>query len=80
MEMASEDTSNPEKRKRLSLTLKKKRFAELSELEMSACKKRPISGNSKRAHQWALNVYELWIQNIPNAEVSDLWEGEKKKV
>ena len=46
MEMASEDALNPEKKKkRFSLTLKKKSFAELSELAMSSCKK-------KKTYQW----------------------------
>ena len=80
MEMASEDALNPEKKKRFSLTLKKKPFAELSELAMSSCKKKDLSVVIfERVYQWALNVFELWIQNVPNAEVSDLWEGEKRK-
>ena len=43
IQMASEDALNPEKKKRFSLTLKKKRFAELSELAMSSCKKKDLS-------------------------------------
>ena len=54
----------PKKRPSLSLS-KRKRFQEVSEEELSACKKKPKSANNERSHQWAFRVYELWVSTEP---------------
>ena len=75
-----EGTSSP-KKKRLSLSLKsKKRFSEVSEAELIDCKKRPISRNSKRAHEWAVHVFEAWLKKEKCGELSDLWCEDKDKL
>ena len=75
-----EATSSP-KKKRLSLSLKsKKRFSEVSEAELIDCKKRPISRNSKRAHEWAVHVFEAWLKKEKCGELSDLWCEDKDKL
>ena len=71
---------NPPKKTRPSLSLsKQKRFQEVSEEELSACKK-PKSANSERSHQWAFRVYELWVSTVKDVRVGDLWGDDKEKL
>ena len=72
---------NPHKKKRPSLFLsRRKRFQEVSEEELSACKKKPKSTNSERSHQWAFRVYELWVSTVKDVRVEDLWGDDKEKL
>ena len=69
---------NPPQKKRPSLSLsKQKRFQEVSEEELPACKN-PKSTNSERFHQWAFKVYGLWVSTVKGVRVEDLWGDDKE--
>ena len=86
------DEGSP-KRKRLSLSLKRrreqnggsprKRFARTSEEEMESLKTKLTSKNTKRSQVWALNVFKEWVGNNRELEIEyeHLWsETDKEKV
>ena len=72
------DEGSP-KRKRLSLSLKRrreqnggsprKRFARTSEEEMESLKTKLTSKNTKRSQVWALNVFKEWVGNNRELEI-----------
>ena len=70
---------NPSKKRRLSLSLKK-RCGKASNEELVSSKQKPKSANSKRAHQWAFQVYENWISTTEDYELEDLWGEDKEKL
>ena len=89
-----ESSEDSRKKKRLSLSLKrrkeensasplKKRFAKTSDQEMQSLKVKPMSKNTERSQRWALNVFKEWVRSNdwPEVEVERLWnEADSKKV
>ena len=89
-----ESSEAARKKKRLSLSLKrrkegnsasplKKRFAKTSDQEMQSLKVKPMSKNTERSQRWALNVFKEWVRSNdwPEVEVERLWnEADSKKV
>ena len=81
-----ESSEAARKKKRLSLSLKrrkeensasplKKRFAKTSDQEMQSLKVKPMSKNTERSQRWALNVFKEWVRSNdwPEVEVERLW-------
>ena len=69
-----ESSEAARKKKRLSLSLKrrkeensasplKKRFAKTSDQEMQSLKVKPMSKNTERSQRWALNVFKEWVRS-----------------
>ena len=52
------ETDEKAPKRKLSLSLRKRRFAEVSEPDLVCCKKKAISANSERAYQWAIKVFK----------------------
>ena len=82
-----ESSEAARKKKRLSLSLKrrkeensasplKKRFAKTSDQEMQSLKVKPMSKNTERSQRWALNVFKEWVRSNdwPEVEVERLWK------
>ena len=65
----------------------KKRFVDISEVELESLKKKPPSKNTEQAQQWAFNVLCEWIRLKGEADGSekvyvkeDLWGSNAEKV
>ena len=61
----------------------KRRFVNVSEEDLESCKKKTLSVNTQRTHQWAYNVFCEWIKlprEMGNYKEEDLWSIDATKV
>ena len=87
-----ESSEDSRKKKRLSLSLKrrkeensasplKKRFAKTSDQEIQSLKGKPMSKNTGRSQRWAFNVFKNGLEVTIEVEVERLWnKADLKKV
>lgn len=61
-------------------SISNKRFQEVSEEELSACKKKPKSTNSKRSHQGLSKFMSYGFQQLKISRVEDLWGDDKERL
>ena len=87
----SVESSLPLKKKRLSLSLKRRKdgFAKISENEVEECKKKFTCKNTDRSQTWAYCVFKAWLENqlssdldeqVTLYEESDLYSEDAEKV
>ena len=93
MAESRETNGTPREKKRLSLSLKRrkgddsassssKRFSSSSDQELETLKMKPVSKNTKRSQAWALNVFKEWMNGSKLEKEADfLWcEADKEQV